>query len=93
MEAYKKSLENPDEFWGELGAQLIDWSKMFTKVLDNSNEPFTKWFSGGYLNACYNCIDRHVANGKGDKVALIHDSPLTNTIRKVTYSELMEKVI
>lgn len=49
-------------------------------------------FPGGELNACYNCVDRHVEAGCGDKVALIHDSPLTGVIRRVTYSELLDKV-
>lgn len=47
----------------------------------------------GYLNACFNCIDRHIAAGLGSKVALIHDSPLTQTVRKVTYQELHDTVI
>lgn len=71
---------------------MIDWDKMYDQVLDNSSSPFTRWFSGGYLNACYNCLDRHVANGSGNKVALIHDSPMTNVVRKVTYQELLDAV-
>lgn len=92
QEAYRSSIENPEKFWGELGSQMIDWDKMYDQVLDNSSSPFTRWFNGGYLNACYNCLDRHVANGRGSKVALIHDSPMTNTIRKVTYQELLDSV-
>ncbi|XP_055377836.1 acyl-CoA synthetase short-chain family member 3, mitochondrial isoform X2 [Condylostylus longicornis] len=89
LDAYRRSIETPEDFWGEVG-QSLDWYKTWEKVLDNSMEPFTKWYVGGYLNACYNTIDRHILNGKGDKVALIHDSPLTNTIRHVTYNELYE---
>lgn len=89
-EAYKKSLECPEEFWGEIGS-CIDWSTPWQKVLDNSNEPFTKWFVGGELNACYNALDRHVHAGNGEKVALIYDSPQMSIIRKVTYNELLEK--
>ncbi|XP_033177272.1 acyl-CoA synthetase short-chain family member 3, mitochondrial [Bombus impatiens] len=89
-EAYKESLENPERFWGEV-ARCIDWSKPWDKVLDNSKQPFTKWFVGGELNACYNAVDRHVLAGNGDKVALIHDSPQISTIRKVTYNELLDK--
>lgn len=48
-------------------------------------------FAGGELNVCYNAIDRHVEAGKGSKVALIHDSPLTKTVKKVTYAELLDK--
>ncbi|XP_014469725.1 PREDICTED: acyl-CoA synthetase short-chain family member 3, mitochondrial isoform X2 [Dinoponera quadriceps] len=89
-EAYNKSLESPEEFWSEIG-RYLDWSKPWHKVLDNSNEPFTKWFVGGELNACYNAVDRHVYAGYGKKTALIHDSPQTSSIRKVTYNELFEK--
>ncbi|XP_020286313.1 acyl-CoA synthetase short-chain family member 3, mitochondrial isoform X2 [Pseudomyrmex gracilis] len=89
-EAYKKSLERPEEFWSEIGGYL-DWHKPWDKVLDNSNEPFTKWFVGGELNACYNAVDRHVYAGYGEKTALIHDSPQTSLIRKVTYNELLKK--
>jgi propionyl-CoA synthetase len=87
-----RSVDDPEKFWDEIASQSITWDKMYTQVLDNSSEPFTKWFSGGYLNACYNCVDRHVANGDGNKVAIIHDSPVSNTIRKVTYQELLESV-
>ncbi|XP_034175686.2 acyl-CoA synthetase short-chain family member 3, mitochondrial [Osmia lignaria lignaria] len=89
-EAHKESIENPEKFWGEV-AKCIDWSKPWKKVLDNTNQPFTKWFVGGELNACYNAVDRHVHAGNGNKTALIHDSPLTSTIRRVTYNDLMEK--
>lgn len=88
-----QSIENPEDFWGDIASPpTIHWDKPFEKVLDNSNAPFTKWFVGGYLNACYNCVDRHVLAGKAEKVAIIHDSPLTNTIRKVTYQELYDTV-
>lgn len=92
MDSYNRSLEQTEEFYGDLANNLIHWDKPWNKVLDNSNPPYTKWFTGGYLNACYNTVDRHVLAGKGDKIALIHDSPMTNTIRKVTYQELLEKV-
>lgn len=91
-EAHRQSLEDPEEFWGHLGKTLIHWDKPFEKVLDNRREPFTKWFVGGQLNACYNCVDRHVAAGLADTTAIIYDSPTTSTVRKVTYGELHEKV-
>ncbi|XP_008552449.1 acyl-CoA synthetase short-chain family member 3, mitochondrial [Microplitis demolitor] len=87
---FRKSIDNPEEFWAEV-AEGVEWSKYWDKVLDNSNEPFTKWYVGGEINACHNAVDRHVKAGYGKKVALIHDSPLTSTIRKVTYDELLEK--
>lgn len=92
-DTYLQSIENPEEFWREIATPpTIHWDKPFEKVLDNSDGPFTKWFVGGYLNACYNCVDRHILAGKGKKVATIHDSPLTNTIREVTYQELYDTV-
>lgn len=91
MKAFRRSIDEPEEFWGEVG-KCVTWDTPWTRVLDDSNQPFTKWFVGGKLNACYNAVDRHVEAGKGDKVALIHDSPLTNTIRHVTYGELYSKV-
>ncbi|XP_076669967.1 acyl-CoA synthetase short-chain family member 3, mitochondrial [Andrena cerasifolii] len=89
-EALKDSIESPEKFWGE-AAQCVHWSKPWTKVLDKSNPPFTKWFVGGELNACYNAVDRHVHAGNGKKTALIYDSPQTSTIRRVPYDELLEK--
>lgn len=92
-EAYQRSLDEPEIFWEEIGrSSLIYWDKPFEKVLDHSNPPFTKWFLGGYLNACYNCVDRHILAGNGSKTAIVHDSPLTNTIRKVSYQELYDTV-
>lgn len=88
-----RSIEEPEEFWEDIAApHMVHWDKPFEKVLDNSNPPFTKWFVGGYINACYNAVDRHVHAGLGDKVAIIHDSPLTNIIRRVTYQELYDTV-
>ncbi|XP_030375998.1 acyl-CoA synthetase short-chain family member 3, mitochondrial isoform X2 [Scaptodrosophila lebanonensis] len=92
LDAYRRSIQNPAAFWEQLG-KLLDWDRPWKQVLDNSNPPFTKWYVGGYLNACYNAIDRHILAGKGDKVALIHDSPLTDTIRHVTYQELYDQII
>ncbi|XP_001601268.1 acyl-CoA synthetase short-chain family member 3, mitochondrial [Nasonia vitripennis] len=89
-EAFRKSIENPEEFWAEIG-QCIEWSRPWDRVLDNSNEPFTKWYVGGETNACYNAVDRHVAAGLGSKTALIHDSPMTETVRRVSYAELLDR--
>ncbi|XP_014226405.1 acyl-CoA synthetase short-chain family member 3, mitochondrial-like [Trichogramma pretiosum] len=89
-EAFRRSIEKPEEFWAEV-AQCVDWTKPWDRVLDNSDPPFTKWFVGGETNACYNAVDRHVAAGLGSKVALVHDSPMTQTIRKVTYAELLDQ--
>ncbi|CAH0549867.1 unnamed protein product, partial [Brassicogethes aeneus] len=87
---YKESIKYPERFWCKQG-KLLNWHRPWKKVLDNSKKPFTKWFVGGKINACYNAIDRHVENGKGDKIALIHDSPLTAIKEKLSYRELMQK--
>jgi propionyl-CoA synthetase len=74
-------------------AEDIDWIKKWDKVLDDSNKPFYRWFTGGIVNTCYNALDRHIDAGHGDRLALIYDSPVTgNTVRKYTYSELRDQV-
>ncbi len=90
-DTYKRSLEDPEGFWGE-AAEDISWYRKWDKVLDDSKPPFYRWFTGGQMNTCYNCLDRHVEGGRGDQVALIYDSPVTNTIAKYTYSELTDIV-
>ncbi|MDX1605810.1 MAG: propionyl-CoA synthetase [Candidatus Competibacterales bacterium] len=90
-ELYQRSLADPEGFWGE-AAESISWHKRWDKVLDDSRAPFYRWFVGGELNTCYNCIDRHVENGRGDQLALIHDSPVTGSVRRFTYSELRDAV-
>jgi propionyl-CoA synthetase len=90
-EQFRKSIEDPEGFWGE-AAEGITWYKKCDKVLDDTNKPFYRWFSGGQLNTCYNAIDRHVESGRADQVAIIYDSPVTNTICKYTYRELLDQV-
>jgi len=90
-ETFRKSIEVPEVFWAE-AARDIDWIKKWDSVLDQSNPPFYRWFSGGEMNTCYNAVDRHVLSGRGDQTAIIYDSPVTDTIRKITYKELQEQV-
>jgi propionyl-CoA synthetase len=91
QEVYDRSLNDREGFWAE-AARAIDWSRPFDQVLDNSRPPFTRWFIGGELNTCHNAIDRHVAGGRADQVALIYDSPVTGTIQRFTYRELQARV-
>ncbi|MGH9334962.1 MAG: AMP-binding protein, partial [Vicinamibacteria bacterium] len=88
---YRRSIDDPDGFWGE-AASAIDWFEPWDQVLDDSRAPFYRWFTGGRLNTCYNCLDRHVENGRADQPALIYDSPVTGTIRSYTYRELRDEV-
>jgi propionyl-CoA synthetase len=88
---HARSLEDPDAFWGE-AAEAITWRSRPEQVLDRSAAPFYRWYSGGVLNTCENALDRHVAAGHGDRPALIHDSPVTGTVRRYTYAELRDEV-
>ncbi|NNL65561.1 MAG: propionyl-CoA synthetase [Myxococcales bacterium] len=89
--ALRRSLEDPEGFWAEAAAG-IDWFEPFERVLDASRPPFHRWFRGGVTNTCHNALDRHVAAGHGDRVALIHDSPVTGRKQRTTYAELREQV-
>jgi acetyl-CoA synthetase len=77
-------------FWGRLAKELITWKTPFTKVLDESNAPFFKWFEDGTLNVSYNCLDRNVEKGLGDKTAIIFEAD-GGEVTKVTYSQLLAK--
>jgi propionyl-CoA synthetase len=90
-EAYRRALDDPEGFWGDAAA-AIDWDRRWDRVLDDSRAPFTRWFAGGRLNTCHNALDRHVAAGHGDRIALIYDSPVTGTVRRFTYAELTDRV-
>jgi propionyl-CoA synthetase len=90
-EAYRRSLQRPEEFWAE-AAEAIDWERRWDRVLDAGTAPFFRWFAGGKLNTCWNAVDRHVAAGRGERVALIWDSPVAGEIRHFTYLELRDEV-
>jgi len=90
-EIYRRSLADPEGFWAE-AAEGIFWRRKWKKVLDDSDAPFYRWFTGGVTNTCYNCLDRHVEGGRADQLALIYDSPVTDTNRHYTYAELRYEV-
>lgn len=89
--AYEVSIRAPELFWGE-AAQAIQWYEPYRRVLDDSRAPFYEWFPGGKMNTCYNALDYHVDQGRGGQLALIYDSPVTNTIQRFTYHQLLEQV-
>ena len=89
--AFKRSLNDPAGFWGE-AAEAVHWHKKWKRVLDNSRQPFYRWFAGGEVNTCYNALDLHIEEGRGDQPALIYDSAVTNSITTFTYRELRDKV-
>ena len=88
---YQESIQNPEKFWQNVSEDIF-WFKKPTKILNKSKPPFYKWFEDGVTNTCYNAIDTHIDQGKGDKIALIYDSPITNKKTKFTYKELREKI-
>ncbi len=90
-DVHRRSLADPEGFWAD-AAKAIDWIEPFAKVLDRSNTPFDRWYTGGKLNTAHNCLDRHVAAGHSERLALIYDSPVTNTKKRYTYRELRDVV-
>jgi acetyl-CoA synthetase len=86
-EAYEEAVGDRLAFWARQ-ARRLDWAKDWDQVLDWSNPPFAKWFQGGQLNVAYNCLDRHVAAGRGDRVA-IHWEGEPGDTRTLTYSDLL----
>ena len=95
MEAYralcKEAEDDYEGYWARNARELLDWKVPFTEVLDESNAPFFKWFADGKLNVSYNCLDRQVNNGLGDKVAIIFEAD-SGEVTRVTYKDLLGRV-
>ncbi len=89
-ELYERAAADREGFWAEQ-ARALHWETPFTEVLDWSNPPFAKWFADGELNVAYNCLDRHVEAGNGDRVALLWEGEPGDS-RTVTYAELTDEV-
>jgi propionyl-CoA synthetase len=85
--AWQDSIADPERFWSQ-AAEAIEWATPPARAYDES----AGWYPGGTLNTCYNCVDRHVAAGRGDALALIYDSPVTDTICRFTYAQLLSEV-
>jgi len=88
---HRLSLDDKERFWAE-AAQAVDWIDRWDHVLDDSQAPFYRWFSGATLNTCHNALDRHVAAGNGGRLALIYDSPVTGAQKRFTFAELTQRV-
>ena len=88
---YDNSIKNPEDFWKDVSEDIF-WFKKPTKILNKSNPPFYKWYEDGVTNTCYNALDVHIDQGKGEKVALIYDSPITGNKAKFTFNQLKDKV-
>ncbi|MDB9795830.1 propionyl-CoA synthetase [Pelagibacteraceae bacterium] len=90
-EIYRSSIKNKEDFWKKVSDDIF-WYEKPTKILNTDNPPFYKWFEDGVTNTCYNALDHHINNGRGEKIAIIYDSPITNTQKKITYNELRDEV-
>ena len=89
-DVWQRSINDPEAFWGDV-ARGIDWYEEPTVVLDRTHAPIYQWFPDGVMNTCFNALDRHVEAGRGQQLALIYDSPVTNTKSTYTYKELLDQ--
>ncbi|WP_127109339.1 propionyl-CoA synthetase [Pararhodobacter zhoushanensis] len=90
-DVYRRSIEDPEGFWMEQ-SETIDWVKPPSKALFADNAPLYEWFKDAQVNTCWNAVDRHVEAGRGDQLAIIHDSPITHSTKGITYRELQSRV-
>lgn len=90
-ETYRAWQDDPESFWMKASA-AIDWITPPSHALVDQNPPFYEWFSDGQLNMCWNCVDRHVENGRGDQVAIVHESPVTLSTKGITFAQLQKRV-
>ena len=90
-QVYRDWQSDPEGFWAR-AAKAIDWSRPWEQVFDATHQPYGRWYPGAECNTCYNAVDRHVERGRGDQAALIYDSAVTGTGRKITYAALLDEV-
>ncbi|UWR12228.1 propionyl-CoA synthetase [Sulfitobacter mediterraneus] len=90
-ETYAAWQDDPEAFWLK-AAEAIDWVEAPTQALFERGDDLFEWFADAKVNGCYNAVDRHVEGGRGDQVAIIHDSPITGTQTKITYADLQTRV-
>ncbi len=88
---FQRSLSDPSAYWLQHAGD-VHWYKAPTQGIDSSHSPFNTWFADGETNACYNALDLHVENGRGEQAALIHDSPVTNSKSTLSYRQLRDQV-
>jgi propionyl-CoA synthetase len=90
-EVYAKWRADPQAFWAK-AAEEIDWIQPPTRIFDEKAGVYGRWFPDATCNTCFNALDRHIAAGRGDRTALLYDSPVTGAKRRITYSELLDDV-
>jgi propionyl-CoA synthetase len=82
-DSHRRSLEDPEGFWAD-AARDVHWDRPWDRVLDARSAPLYRWFSGGALNTCFNAVDLHVEQGRGEQRALVYDSPVTGSQRTLS---------
>jgi propionyl-CoA synthetase len=90
-ETYEAWQADPETFWMEQ-AKAIDWVEPPSRALFDRGDDLYEWYADAQVNGCYNAVDRHVAQGRAEQVAIIHDSPITGTQTKITFAELQSRV-
>ncbi len=88
---YTQSIENPEAFWAEKAADL-PWFKQPETILSKDENGIDRWFADGEMNTAYMALDHHVETGRADQIAVIYDSPVSNTKRQLTYREMRDQV-
>ena len=90
-ELFERARREPERYWAD-AAEAVHWDTRWDTVLDRSRPPYYRWFVGGRLNTCFNALDAHIERGRGKQLALIYDSPVTNTVAHFTYDALRDEV-
>ncbi|MEM6635485.1 MAG: AMP-binding protein [Pseudomonadota bacterium] len=90
-ELYASWKADPEAFW-MAAAEAIDWDKPPSRALFEEDVPLYRWFADGLTNTCHNAVDRHVAHGRADQVAIVYDSPVSGQVQRITYGELKDRV-
>ncbi len=91
LDFYKRSIDNPVQFWKEQ-AEKLEWYTEPKTILSENDKGYPTWFVDGELNLCYLAVDKHIQDGYGDQTAIIYDSPVTQTVKKYTFNEVKEQV-
>ncbi len=88
---WDRAKTDPEGYWME-AAGRIDWDRMPSRALHDQGGAVPEWYADGMVNGCHNAVDRHVAAGHGDRLAIIHDSPVTDSVTRITFAELQDRV-
>ena len=90
-DVYAASMADPEKFWME-ATTAVDWVQPPSRALFDRGDNLYEWYADGLINGCYNAVDRHVEAGRGDQLAIIHDSPITDSVSRLTYAQLQTRV-